>query len=122
MPTHGRVTASIHVAKFKARAKKLLKSVQAGDAEALRQVKPYFDEPATLKLTQAQLVVARLLGCSSWRQLVQKNDWIACSFCRKWQYELERLIEGADAYVCSECVALCNDILADTADTPRRKA
>ncbi len=104
-------TDSIHVTKFKARAKSLLKSVRAGEAQALEEIAPYFSDAQSLKLTQAQLVVARTLNCDSWRQLVQKDDWLACSFCKKWQYELRKLIAGPDVYVCDECVELCNEII-----------
>jgi ATP-dependent Clp protease ATP-binding subunit ClpX len=41
-----------------------------------------------------------------------------CSFCGKHQREVKRLIAGSKAYICNECVNLCNDILAeDTATT-----
>ena len=41
-----------------------------------------------------------------------------CSFCGKHQREVKRLIAGSKAYICNECVNLCNDILAeDTAAT-----
>ena len=111
MPTSN----SIHVIKFKARAKSLLKSVKAGQPEALREIEPYFDNPADFKLTQAQLVVARTLHRNSWKELISKDDWAACSFCKKWQYEVQKLIAGPDlVFVCDECVELCNDIIRDT--------
>lgn len=34
-----------------------------------------------------------------------------CSFCSKNQYEVSKLIAGPCVYICSECVALCNDIV-----------
>jgi len=104
---------SVHVAKFKARAKSLHKSVKAGEPEALQKIQPFFDYPDNFKLTQAQLVIARMHHCNSWKELVSKDDWVACSFCGKWQYELKQLIEGTGAYVCNECVELCNGILHD---------
>ena len=76
-------TETIHVRKFKARAKQLLKAVRAKDSDALRQISSYFDDPESLKLTQAQLVVARSLNFNSWRKLVSKQDWLSCSFCGK---------------------------------------
>ena len=109
MPT----SDNIHVAKFKARAKSLLKSVRAKEPKALREIEPYFDNPNVFKLTQAQLVVARKLHRNSWKELVSKDDWVACSFCKKWQYELKKLIAGPDVYVCNECVELCNVIIRD---------
>ncbi|AGW13891.1 ATP-dependent Clp protease ATP-binding subunit ClpX [Megalodesulfovibrio gigas] len=35
-----------------------------------------------------------------------------CSFCSKSQEEVQRLIAGPDVYICDECVALCNEIIA----------
>ncbi|MBQ9228310.1 MAG: ATP-dependent Clp protease ATP-binding subunit ClpX [Eubacterium sp.] len=36
-----------------------------------------------------------------------------CSFCGKPQDQVHKLIEGPrDAYICDECVALCNDLLS----------
>lgn len=37
---------------------------------------------------------------------------LQCSFCGKKQSEVQRLIAGPDVYICDECVALCNDIMA----------
>jgi ATP-dependent Clp protease ATP-binding subunit ClpX len=34
-----------------------------------------------------------------------------CSFCGKSHREVERVIAGPGVYICSECVALCNDII-----------
>ena len=38
---------------------------------------------------------------------------ICCSFCGRSQGQVARLIEGHDAYICEECVSLCNSILKD---------
>lgn len=35
-----------------------------------------------------------------------------CNFCGKADYEVARLIAGATAHICNECVELCNDIIA----------
>jgi ATP-dependent Clp protease ATP-binding subunit ClpX len=35
-----------------------------------------------------------------------------CSFCGKSQHEVKKLIAGPTVFVCNECVALCNDIIA----------
>ena len=111
MPT----SDDIHVAKFKAKAKSLLKSVKAGEPDALRQIEPYFDSPSDFKLTQAQLVVARALHAKSWKNLIGMDSWVRCSFCKKWQSEVQKLIAGPDlVFVCDECVELCNDIIRDT--------
>ncbi len=36
---------------------------------------------------------------------------VTCSFCGKPQELVGRIIQGAGAYICDECVLLCNDIL-----------
>ena len=38
-----------------------------------------------------------------------------CSFCGKSQHEVRKLISGPGIYICEECVALCNEILASQA-------
>lgn len=37
---------------------------------------------------------------------------LRCSFCAKGQDEVKRLIAGPGVYICDECVALCNEIVA----------
>ncbi len=37
---------------------------------------------------------------------------LRCSFCSKSQDEVQRLIAGPEVYICDECVALCNEIIA----------
>ncbi len=36
-----------------------------------------------------------------------------CSFCGKGHDEVKKLIAGPSVYICNECVALCNEIIAD---------
>ncbi len=36
---------------------------------------------------------------------------LRCSFCRKTQSEVRKLIAGPEAYICNECVELCSEIL-----------
>ena len=38
---------------------------------------------------------------------------LSCSFCGKSQKEVKKLIAGPSVYICDECIALCNDILAE---------
>ncbi len=40
-------------------------------------------------------------------------DTLFCSFCGKSQGEVKKLIAGPAVYICDECVALCNDIIAE---------
>jgi len=36
-----------------------------------------------------------------------------CSFCGKSQRDVRALIAGPNAYICNECIALCNEILQE---------
>lgn len=54
---------------LKKQAKALLKSAHAGEAEAHNRIGPFFGDPATIALQQAQLVIARDYGFSSWTAL-----------------------------------------------------
>lgn len=38
---------------------------------------------------------------------------VCCSFCHKPQSAVRKLIAGPDAFICNECVDLCNDILVE---------
>jgi ATP-dependent Clp protease ATP-binding subunit ClpX len=38
---------------------------------------------------------------------------LICSFCRKDQDQVRKLIAGPAVYICDECVDLCNDLLAE---------
>ncbi|MCA8837293.1 MAG: ATP-dependent Clp protease ATP-binding subunit ClpX [Gammaproteobacteria bacterium] len=41
----------------------------------------------------------------------ESNRQVYCSFCRKTQEEVDRLIAGPSVFICDECVGMCNDIL-----------
>lgn len=36
-----------------------------------------------------------------------------CSFCGKPQSTVQKIIAGPNAYICNECVDLCNDIISE---------
>src|SRR5271154_1137778 len=36
---------------------------------------------------------------------------IHCSFCKKSQHDVRKLVAGPNVYVCNECIRLCNKIL-----------
>ncbi len=38
---------------------------------------------------------------------------IRCSFCGKSQREVSKIIAGPTAYICNECISICNEILED---------
>ena len=41
------------------------------------------------------------------------NRVLHCSFCGKSQHEVRKLIAGPSAYVCDECILLCNEIIQE---------
>jgi hypothetical protein len=41
-----------------------------------------------------------------------------CSFCRKDEHTVEKLIGGPGVYICDACVCLCNKILAGKPVSP----
>jgi ATP-dependent Clp protease ATP-binding subunit ClpX len=43
------------------------------------------------------------------------NRALHCSFCGKSQHEVRKLIAGPSAYVCDECILLCNEIIQEGA-------
>ena len=36
-----------------------------------------------------------------------------CNFCGKEQHEVGRLLAGADAYICDDCVALASEVIKE---------
>ena len=47
---------------------------------------------------------------------------VRCSFCGKLQEQVKRIIAGPGCYICDECVALCNRIIAEAQETDDRYA
>jgi ATP-dependent Clp protease ATP-binding subunit ClpX len=47
---------------------------------------------------------------------------VRCSFCGKSQEEVPKLIAGSSAYICTDCVQLCNMIIRDELESPRPPA
>ncbi len=46
--------------------------------------------------------------------VLKKDETILrCSFCGKSQKEVKKLIAGPNAFICDECVELCNEIIAE---------
>lgn len=42
-----------------------------------------------------------------------KDQHLRCSFCGKSKESVNKFISGPSVYICNECVALCNEILAE---------
>src|SRR4051812_47336238 len=38
---------------------------------------------------------------------------LCCSFCGKSKDSVRKFISGPSVYICNECIALCNEILAE---------
>ncbi|MBL8018956.1 MAG: ATP-dependent Clp protease ATP-binding subunit ClpX [Leptospirales bacterium] len=47
------------------------------------------------------------------------RERLHCSFCGKEQDSVKRLVAGPGVYICDECIELCNEIIAEEADTDR---
>jgi len=47
------------------------------------------------------------------KDLIEDPQSLNCSFCGKNQKEVKKLIAGPTVYICDECIALCNDIIAE---------
>ena len=45
------------------------------------------------------------------------NNLVRCSFCGKTQDQVRRIVAGPDAYICNECVLLCQEIVSEDVDT-----
>lgn len=58
-----------------------------------------------------------------WRQMPQRepDPKTVCNFCKQVTAE-DKLIAGPGVNVCTECVELCNEIIADRQDEYRKKA
>ena len=39
-----------------------------------------------------------------------------CSFCGKAKSDVQQLIASDDANICNECIELCTDLIADSAE------
>ncbi|WDR80591.1 ATP-dependent Clp protease ATP-binding subunit ClpX [Candidatus Purcelliella pentastirinorum] len=39
------------------------------------------------------------------------NKLLFCSFCKKNQNEVQKLIAGSSAHICNECIKICNNII-----------
>lgn len=45
--------------------------------------------------------------------VLNKSETLHCSFCGKRQEEIVKLIASPKAFICDECVSLCNEILEE---------
>jgi len=61
------------------------------------------------KRTPEEIKARRKLERAAGRKLPMA---LHCSFCGKSQREVAKLIAGPFVFICNECVAMCNDIIA----------
>jgi ATP-dependent Clp protease ATP-binding subunit ClpX len=52
---------------------------------------------------------------------VDNKGPLRCSFCGRTQDEVKKLIAGPGVYICDECVAMCEDILAEDRELTQSK-
>ena len=88
------------------------------------------EKSLTLSHSESLELVAHMLGLRDWNVLAAKIDVGSqpaearpveenattprfCSFCRKTEHEVTKLIAGPAAFICDKCVGLCDDILID---------
>ena len=45
-----------------------------------------------------------------------KPGTLYCSFCRKSQHEVKKLVAGPAVLICDACIALCSEIVANSPD------
>ncbi len=79
--------------------------------------------------SQSLELIAQAFGYDNWNILAAKieaarpapapekrpeDKTLYCSFCSKSQHDVKTLIAGPDTFICNECVALCDDIVADS--------
>jgi Fe-S-cluster containining protein len=47
------------------------------------------------------------------KSIMVKGKMLYCSFCRKSDEQVTKLIAGPAVFICDECVELCNRIISD---------
>lgn len=58
------------------------------------------------------------MGTASTLLRKSREKTIFCSFCRKSEHEVSRLIAGPACFICGECISRCNEVLVDAKDLP----
>jgi ClpX C4-type zinc finger protein len=66
---------------------------------------------------QLAKIKERVRALGKWRRRAAApaaTGKLHCSFCGKSQNEVTKLIAGPTVFICNECIAICNHILAGT--------
>jgi hypothetical protein len=77
-----------------------------------------------LELSKLRVELSEQLRVKLSKERGLPGSLLYCSFCGKNQHEVRKLIAGPSVFVCNECIAECNDILAQenspspTGETP----
>jgi ATP-dependent protease Clp ATPase subunit len=74
---------------------------------------PPFDESRQPERTTGDLPAQALPDDEDVTAERKPPDDMHCSFCGKLKTEVARLVAGPTVYICDECVALCEDIIAE---------
>lgn len=51
-------------------------------------------------------------------KIPEKEKEMRCSFCGKEQRDVQKIIAGANVFICDKCVGICNQILEGKASPP----
>ena len=51
------------------------------------------------------------------REDFNNGNNVRCSFCGKTQNQVRRLVAGPNAYICNECILLCQEIVSDDVES-----
>ncbi|HEY1753050.1 MAG TPA: ClpX C4-type zinc finger protein [Caulobacteraceae bacterium] len=78
--------------------------------------------------SQSLELIAQAFGFDNWNILAAKieaarpapaeekrpaDETLHCGFCGKSQHDVKTLIAGPATFICDECVAICDDVIAD---------
>ncbi|EGH9954551.1 carboxylate--amine ligase [Escherichia coli] len=73
------------------------------------------EEIAPEKLVECCCVMLRrkddITRLTSYTSSVSVRRTLYCSFCKKSQHAIKKLIAGDDVFICDECVEVCNSII-----------
>ena len=47
---------------------------------------------------------------------------LTCTFCRKSEHEVRKLVAGPGVYICDACIEVAHDIISQTPTPPRAAA
>jgi ATP-dependent protease Clp ATPase subunit len=47
----------------------------------------------------------------------EERPW-QCSFCGKWRYQVQAMVNAPTVLLCNQCLDLCEDVIAHEAEPP----